>query len=59
MLKLSKIPNTVKYCYKYASLNIRSNIDFKINLINNDVNATIDLDTTYFYNNNYFHFSLK
>lgn len=49
MLKLSKIPNTVEYCYYYASDEIKFNIQFKTNLINNDVEKTIQINN--FYNN--------
>ena len=51
MLELSKIPNTVEYCYKYASDRIKLNTEFKMNLINNDVEKTIDLNIPRFYNN--------
>jgi hypothetical protein len=51
MLKLSKIPNTVIYCYENASFDIKQNIEFKLNLIKNNVDLTIELNCRYFYNN--------
>jgi hypothetical protein len=50
-LKLSTVYKAATYCYKYAIFEIQQNVQFRLNLIESNVGATLDFNCGYFYNN--------